>query len=187
MRRDSFWRDAVAIASLAESTIEGDTPTSNLPAIQALARRYAADTGARVVITGKTGVALVDTAPTAPGRRTFATRPEFRAALRGAGFHAKLPGPAKLCRITPSWAVSRETGEDNGCGARPIYSSGLITSPQSWAQTRRFTHTCPVLRFTSTSAISATTVWLRKLYAMPRPVRMLLEVTGLGEGRGSQP
>ena len=38
-------RDAVTIASLAESTIEGDAPTSNLPAIKALGRRYAADTG----------------------------------------------------------------------------------------------------------------------------------------------
>jgi hypothetical protein len=37
----------------------------------------------------------------------------------------------------------------------------LITSPQSCAQTNRFTHTLPVRRFTSTSAICATTVWLR--------------------------
>ena len=76
-------RDAVAIASLAESTVEGDAPTSNLPAIEALGRRYAADTGARVVITTRQGIALVDSAPPEPGRRSFATRPEFRAALRG--------------------------------------------------------------------------------------------------------
>jgi len=76
-------RDAVAIASLAESTIEGDAPTSNLPAIARLARRYAAETGARVVITNRTGRAVVDSAPPTPGRRSFATRPEFRAALRG--------------------------------------------------------------------------------------------------------
>lgn len=76
-------RDAVTIASLAESTLEGDAPTSNLPAVIALGRRYAADTGARVVITNRQGLALVDSAPPAPGRRTFATRPEFRAALRG--------------------------------------------------------------------------------------------------------
>ena len=76
-------RDAVTIASLAESTIEGDAPTSNLPAIKALAARYAADTGARVVITGKNGISVIDTNPPAPGARSFATRPEFRAALRG--------------------------------------------------------------------------------------------------------
>jgi signal transduction histidine kinase len=76
-------RDAVAIASLAESTIEGEVPTSNMAAIRAFARRYAADTGARVVITDRAGIALVDTAPPAPGRRSFATRPEVRAALHG--------------------------------------------------------------------------------------------------------
>jgi len=75
-------RDAVAIASLAESTIEGEKP-SNMHAIRAFARRYAADTGARVVITDRAGIALVDTAPPAPGRRSFASRPEFRAALSG--------------------------------------------------------------------------------------------------------
>ena len=66
-------------------------------------------------------------------------------------------------------------------------ASGLITSPQSCAQTSRFTQTRPVWRFTSTSAISATTVWLRKAYAMPRPVRMSPVPRGFGDGRGSQP
>ncbi len=64
-------RDAVTVASLAESTVEGDTGTSDLPALKALARRYAADTGARVVIVDDQGVALVDSAPLAPGRRTL--------------------------------------------------------------------------------------------------------------------
>ena len=35
------------------------------------------------MITNGQGVAVVDSAPPAPGRRSFATRPEFRAALRG--------------------------------------------------------------------------------------------------------
>jgi signal transduction histidine kinase len=76
-------RDAVTIASLAESTVEGEVSASNLPALKALGRRYAADTGARVVITNRQGIALVDPSPAGPGRRSFATRPEFRAALRG--------------------------------------------------------------------------------------------------------
>ena len=76
-------RDAVTIASLAESTVEGEVGTSNLAALKALGTRYAADTGARVVITNRTGIALVDPSPPAPGRRSFATRPEFKAALRG--------------------------------------------------------------------------------------------------------
>ena len=76
-------RDAVSIASLAESTMEGDAPKSTMPAIKALAGRYTADTGARVVITDRKGVAVVDTAPPAPGVRSFASRPEFRSALHG--------------------------------------------------------------------------------------------------------
>ena len=76
-------RDAVAIGSLAESTLEGDTATSNLPALAALARRYAADTGARVVITDGAGIAVVDSAPGLPSGRSFAGRPEIRAALGG--------------------------------------------------------------------------------------------------------
>ena len=76
-------RDAVAVASLAESTVEGDTATSDLPALKALARRYVADTGGRIVIVDKKGVALVDSTPLTLGRRTFATRPEIRAALNG--------------------------------------------------------------------------------------------------------
>jgi len=76
-------RDAVSIASLAESTMEGDAPKSTMPAIRALAGRYTADTGARVVITDRKGVAVIDTAPPEPGARSFASRPEFRAALHG--------------------------------------------------------------------------------------------------------
>ncbi len=98
-------RDAVAIASLAESTLEGDAPTSNLRAIKALGRRYAADTGARVVITDRQGISVVDSAPRPlrPGG-TSATRPEFRAALRGdvaTGTrpleHARLRPPLRGC------------------------------------------------------------------------------------------
>lgn len=76
-------RDAVTVASLAESTLEGDAATSDLPALKALARRYATDTRGRVVIVDDQGVALVDSAPLGPGRRTFGSRPEFRAALNG--------------------------------------------------------------------------------------------------------
>ncbi|RDI73810.1 Histidine kinase-, DNA gyrase B-, and HSP90-like ATPase [Gaiella occulta] len=76
-------RDAVTIASLAESTVEGDAATANMTALRELARRYAADTGGRVVITGRRGLALVDSAAGGRGTGTFATRPEFRAALRG--------------------------------------------------------------------------------------------------------
>ena len=75
-------RDAVAVASLAESTVEHERP-ADLRAVRALALRYSHDTGGRVVIVGRKGAEIVDTSPPAPGRRSFASRPEFAAALRG--------------------------------------------------------------------------------------------------------
>lgn len=75
-------RDAVAVASLAESSVEHERAT-DLRSVRALATRYAHDTGGRVVIADRKGVELVDTNPPAPGRRSFASRPEFAAALNG--------------------------------------------------------------------------------------------------------
>lgn len=75
--------DAVAVASLAESVVEREPTTSNLPALDRLARRYAAETGGRIVVVDARGVALVDPTPPEPGRRSFASRPEFRTALGG--------------------------------------------------------------------------------------------------------
>lgn len=75
-------RDAVAVAGLAESTVEHER-AADLRAVRTLARRYAQDTGGRVVIVDQQGAEIVDTSPPAPGRRSFASRPEFVAALRG--------------------------------------------------------------------------------------------------------
>jgi len=105
-------RDAVAIASLAESTVEGDASTSNLPALRTLASTYAARTGGRVVIANRKGVALVDSAPPAPGRRSFASRPEFRAALRG--------------DVATGVRHSRTLGYDFVYVAVPIASGGVV-------------------------------------------------------------
>jgi len=76
-------RDAVSVASLAESTLEGERTASNVAALGRLATRYAASTGGRVVITDGKGIAIVDSAPPEPGQRSFASRPEFRSALKG--------------------------------------------------------------------------------------------------------
>ena len=76
-----------------------------------VAKRYAADTGGRVVITDAV-VSLVDTGAAAPGRRSFATRPEFRDALRG----------RRCDRDSPS----RTLGYDLLYVAVPIASGGTI-------------------------------------------------------------
>ena len=75
-------RDATAVASLAEATLEHDA-TADLPAIRALARRYSADTGGRVVIVDRKGNAIVDTSSPASAGRSFSSRPEIAAALGG--------------------------------------------------------------------------------------------------------
>ncbi len=69
-------RDATAMASYYEDALEHERPL-----LVGFASRYAARTGARVVIVDATGVSLVDTAGTA--RRDFSTRPEIARALKG--------------------------------------------------------------------------------------------------------
>jgi signal transduction histidine kinase len=73
-------RDASFLAAYSEDTLENHT---NPRALGNAAADYSAKTGGRVVIVNHSGVALIDTNPPAGGPRTFATRPEIRAALRG--------------------------------------------------------------------------------------------------------
>ncbi len=73
-------RDAVALASLAEDSLEARTP---VPAsFVTIARRYQSDTGGRVVVVDAQGHALVDSEAEGVGA-DFSTRPEIAAALDG--------------------------------------------------------------------------------------------------------
>jgi signal transduction histidine kinase len=74
-------RDAVALASLAEDTLESGA--ANVDRLTSIAADYRAETGGRVVMVDAEGIGLVDTDPPSPGRRSFASRPEFRSALVG--------------------------------------------------------------------------------------------------------
>jgi signal transduction histidine kinase len=105
-------RDAVTVASLAESTVEGDASTADIPALNTLVRQYASDTGGRIVIVDQQGLALVDSAPPAPGQRSFATRPEFRATLKG--------------EVATGVRSSSTLGYDILYVAVPIASGGMI-------------------------------------------------------------
>jgi signal transduction histidine kinase len=71
--------DAVVLASLAEDRLEGTDTTDLAPAVT----RYTRDTGARVVIVDRDGIAIVDTEPPSPGVRSFRSRPEIGTALEG--------------------------------------------------------------------------------------------------------
>jgi signal transduction histidine kinase len=74
-------RDAAAFAALAEEVL-ADRSGVGRASLARIARRYQRETGGRVVVTDARGVALVDTDPPEPGRRTFASRPEFESALQ---------------------------------------------------------------------------------------------------------
>ena len=75
-------RDALTMATFAEDTLERGLRTPP-PGLVRVATRYQQDPGGRVVIVDGKGVALLDTTPPLPGRRSFASRPEIASALRG--------------------------------------------------------------------------------------------------------
>jgi signal transduction histidine kinase len=78
--RTKVERDASFLAAFAEDTLENN---ANPRALGVAAADYSRRTGGRVVIVNRRGVSVIDTNPPAGGPRTFATRPEIAAALRG--------------------------------------------------------------------------------------------------------
>jgi len=75
-------RDAVALASIADDALRGAS-ARRLDAVAAVAYRYRRDTGGRVVIVDRRGIAVIDTDPSGRSARSFANRPEIAAALGG--------------------------------------------------------------------------------------------------------
>ncbi len=75
-------RDAVALASLSQTALRTQARRQRQGAA-AIAYRYARDTGSRVVVVNRNGVALIDSDPTTRGVETFRSRPEIGLALRG--------------------------------------------------------------------------------------------------------
>jgi signal transduction histidine kinase len=75
-------RDALTMATFAEGTLERGLKTPPAALVR-VAKRYQRNPGGRVVIVDGAGLALLDTHPPFPGRRSFASRPEFAAALAG--------------------------------------------------------------------------------------------------------
>jgi len=105
---DKVQRDAVALASLVEDSLEQGAP---IPArVRRIARNYGVDTGARVVVTDARGRRLVDSAPS--GTRDFSSRPEIASALAG--------------EIATGTRHSRTLGTDLLYVAVPVASSGIV-------------------------------------------------------------
>jgi len=105
---DKVQRDAVALASLVEDSLEQGAP---VPArVRRIARNYGADTGARVVVTDARGRRLIDSAPS--GTTDFSSRPEIASALTG--------------EIATGTRHSRTLGTDLLYVAVPVASSGIV-------------------------------------------------------------
>jgi signal transduction histidine kinase len=104
-------RDAVAVASVADDVLEQSRP--RIEPLRAFVEDYAARTGGRVVIVDDRGVALVDTEPPQAGTRSFASRPEIRAALSG--------------RVASGVRTSQLLGTDLLYVAVPVASNGSVT------------------------------------------------------------
>jgi signal transduction histidine kinase len=84
-RRDLTGRieqDALLMATFAEDSLERGL-TSPPAGLVRIAKSYQRQPGGRVVIVDAKGLSLLDTKPPFPGRRPFASRPEFASALRG--------------------------------------------------------------------------------------------------------
>jgi signal transduction histidine kinase len=75
-------RDATTVASLATDSLRSPS-RSRLQSLASVAYGYGRDTGGRVVIVDRQGVAAVDTSPPGAGAQSFASRPEIAAALHG--------------------------------------------------------------------------------------------------------
>src|SRR5512133_2853207 len=72
-------RDALTMATFAEDTLERGLRAPP-PGLVRVASQYQRDPGGRVVIVDRVGSALLDTNSPLPGRRSFASRPEFASA-----------------------------------------------------------------------------------------------------------
>ncbi|MBK9180684.1 MAG: HAMP domain-containing protein [Acidimicrobiales bacterium] len=171
-------RDAVALATFAEDALDdvaADGSSPGTAGLTAIAGRYAEQTGGRVVIVDDQGLALVDTDPPAPGERTFATRPEFEAALRG--------------EVATGSRHSATLDTDLVYVAVPVASGGVVhgavrlTYPSSAvdARVRRYWLGLGLVAAVSLGAVALVGVALAR--GVTRPLRRVQEAaTRLGAG-----
>jgi signal transduction histidine kinase len=153
-------RDAVALASLAEETLEaGARPSARLSEIAAA---YSRDTGGRVVIVDRRGRAIVDTDST-PASREFSNRPEFARALSG--------------EVASGVRGSRTLGGDLLYVAVPAASSGTvhgavrITYPMSAVQARILRYWATLAAIAAVALVVASAVGLGFARWIARPLR----------------
>jgi signal transduction histidine kinase len=76
--RTEIEREAVVLSTLVEDGLQHESTLD-----RGVIDRFVAQTRARVVVVDRAGLAVIDSDPPSKGTRSFATRPEFRAALSG--------------------------------------------------------------------------------------------------------
>jgi signal transduction histidine kinase len=158
-------RDAVTLASLSEGVLEGTAETP-LPALRSIARRYQADTGGRVVLVDRRGIAVVDSSPIT-GDTNFASRPEIAKALGG--------------QVATGVRHSNTLGADLLYVAVPVASAGKIlgaarvTYPTSAVdrRVRRYWLTLAAIAGIVLGGVSLLGLWVAR--GVARPLRRLEE------------
>jgi signal transduction histidine kinase len=167
-------RDALTMATFAEDTLERGIATPP-PGLVRVAKRYQQNPGGRVVIVDRKGVALLDTNPPLPGRRSFASRPEIASALAG--------------NIASGTRHSSTLGTDIVYVAAPVSSGGVvrgavrITYPTSALDARVRRYWLLLLAIGGVVLAVATVVGLRFARTLTEPLSELEKAAAaVGEG-----
>jgi signal transduction histidine kinase len=167
-------RDAVALGSIAQDALRRGS-SAQIDAVAAVAYGYASDTGGRVVVVDRRGIAVIDTDVADVGRRSFASRPEIKTALAGT--------------VASGIRHSATLGTNLLYVAVPVASGGTIdgavriTYPTS-AVDRRIRHYWLMLLAVAGSvlALAALVGWRLSVFAV-RPLRRLEDAAAaVGEG-----
>ncbi|HEY8843432.1 MAG TPA: ATP-binding protein [Gaiellaceae bacterium] len=167
-------RDAVTVASLSEGVLEGTGETS-VAALRSIAGRYQVDTGGRVVVVDRRGLAVVDSNPI-PGDTSFASRPEIAQALGG--------------RVASGVRHSNTLGVDLLYVAVPVASAGKIlgaarvTYPTSAVdrRVRRYWLTLAAIAGIVLGGVSLLGLWVAR--GVARPLHRLEEAAAeVGAGK----
>ena len=166
-------RDAYAAASLSEDALQGGVRRS--PALQRIAAAYRADTGGRIVIVDRSGRSIADSRPTTPTERSFGTRPEVAAALRG--------------QTVSGIRRSRTLGTGLLYVAVPVASAGVVhgavrvTYPTSTLDARIKRYRLALLGVGMVVVLAAGAIGLLLARSFARPLRSLERVAArVGEG-----
>lgn len=170
-------RDAVALSSLAQDGVR-TRDEETLERVREIAGDYTADTGGRAIVTGRRGLALVDSfSPGSLGLgENFSTRPEIQAALEG--------------RVVSGIRDSDTLGARLLYVAVPVASSGVvdgavrITYTTSELDDRVLRYRLTLLAIAGIVLIGATGIGVLLARSITGPLRRV-ETTAAEFGRGN--